>query len=197
LFARRVGFSGTPTELLPKGLGRCHFAPGDDAAMFTTLTDPGVMALKQMDGAWTVNSLLENVIAEDAEALIDTGALITGMSNMEVAQFLASHKDFKKQAVVYLNEADAKMVYVRKTKSSMKLEDCGIPLSERFAFYDQVHTTGMDIQHKPDARAVLTLGKDMFGGTTVRARIVCAVSTRDNAWWSMPFRRFRNSSRSH
>eukprot|EP00435_Cladocopium_sp_Y103_P008530 s3243_g2.t1 len=144
LFARRVGFSGTPTELLPRGLGRCHFAPGDDAAMFTTLTDPGVMALKQMDGAWTVNSLLEN----DVEALIDTGALITGMSNVEVAQFLASHKDFKKQAVVYLNEADAKM-------------DCGIPLSERFAFYDQVHTTGMDIQHKPDARAVLTLGKDM------------------------------------
>eukprot|EP00439_Symbiodinium_sp_Y106_P050997 s1164_g6.t1 len=199
LFARRVGFSGTPTELLPKGLGRCHFAPGDDAAMFTTLTDPVVMSFKQIDGQWKVNTLLENVVAEDVEALIDTGALITGMSNLEVAQFLAGHKDFKKSAVVYLNEADAKMVYVRKTtlgstgrivimgarpavcshpatvmggrldlmaaggkwKSTMKLEDCGIPLSERFAFYDQVHTTGMDIQHKPDARAVFTLGKDM------------------------------------
>ncbi|CAJ1411091.1 unnamed protein product [Effrenium voratum] len=161
LFARRVGFSGTPTELLPKGLGRCHFAPGDDAAMFTTLTDPGVMSLKQVDGAWTVETLLEEVVAEDAEALIDTGALITGMSNLEVAQFLGGHKNFKKQAVVYLNEADSKMIYVKKTKSSMKLEDCGIPLTERFAFYDQVHTTGMDIQHKPDARAILTLGKDM------------------------------------
>ncbi|CAE7594349.1 unnamed protein product [Symbiodinium natans] len=65
LFARRVGFSGTPTELLPKGLGRCHFAPGDDAAMFTTLTDPAVMSLKQIDGQWTVDALLEHVVAEE------------------------------------------------------------------------------------------------------------------------------------
>ena len=93
-----------------------------------------VSKMAQTDGAWSVNSLLEQVVAEDVEALIDTGALITGMSNLEapfrvniplfreekqakhgldlvrlgiqglvnvcqVAQFLASHKDFKKQAV--------------------------------------------------------------------------------------------------
>lgn len=34
-------------------------------------------------------------------------------------------------------------------------------MRRRFAFYDQVHTTGMDIQHVLDACAVLTLGKDM------------------------------------
>ncbi|CAE6915895.1 unnamed protein product [Symbiodinium sp. CCMP2592] len=45
--------------------------------------------------------------------------------------------------VVFLNDADAKMVHVRKTKFTLKLE-----------------ATGMDVQHKPDARAVLTLGKD-------------------------------------
>ena len=28
----------------------------------------------------------------------------------------------------------------------MNLADCGIPAVHRFAFYDQVHTTGMDIQ---------------------------------------------------
>ena len=43
----------------------------------------------------------------------------------------------------------------------MKLVDCGIPPAKRFVFYDQIHTTGMDIQHKLDATAVLTLGKDM------------------------------------
>ena len=37
----------------------------------------------------------------------------------------------------------------------------GIPLEKRFAFYDQVHTTGMDIQHVLSASAALTLGKDM------------------------------------
>ncbi|CAE7388739.1 unnamed protein product, partial [Symbiodinium necroappetens] len=140
-----------------------YMRPGDDAAMFTTLTDPVVMSFKQIDGQWKVNSLLENVVAEDAEALIDTGALITGMSNLEVAQFLAGHKDFKKSAaggsVVGAGMVVSALGHIEPRKSTMKLEDCGIPLSERFAFYDQVHTTGMDIQHKPDARAVLTLGK--------------------------------------
>ena len=36
-----------------------------------------------------------------------------------------------------------------------------MPWGERFSFYDQVHTTGMDIKQVLDARAVLTLGKDM------------------------------------
>jgi hypothetical protein len=35
------------------------------------------------------------------------------------------------------------------------------PLERRFAFYDQIHTTGMDIKHVVNATAVLTLGKDM------------------------------------
>eukprot|EP00913_Durusdinium_trenchii_P003249 g3005.t1 len=37
----------------------------------------------------------------------------------------------------------------------------GIPAIHRFAFYDQVHTTGMDIQHKRDCVGAITLGKDM------------------------------------
>lgn len=41
------------------------------------------------------------------------------------------------------------------------ITQCDIALERRFAFYDQVHTTGMDIHHTPNARAVLTLGKDM------------------------------------
>ena len=41
------------------------------------------------------------------------------------------------------------------------LHQCDIHKSKRFAFYDQVHTTGMDIQHALNAKAVLTLGKDM------------------------------------
>ena len=34
-------------------------------------------------------------------------------------------------------------------------------MEKRFAFYDQIHTTGMDIRHGLSARAALTLGKDM------------------------------------
>ena len=40
-------------------------------------------------------------------------------------------------------------------------EECGVPPGRRFAFYDQIHTTGMDIKHVLHAEAVITLGKDM------------------------------------
>jgi hypothetical protein len=53
------------------------------------------------------------------------------------------------------------MIHVRATGRVQELDTCGIPASSRFAFYDQVHTTGMDIKHSLDATAVLTLGKDM------------------------------------
>jgi len=52
----------------------------------------------------------------------------------------------------------------------MLLSQCGIAQTKRFAFYDQVHTTGMDIQHVLNAVAVCTLvasstidhGQDIF-----------------------------------
>ena len=43
----------------------------------------------------------------------------------------------------------------------VRLAQAGIPVHRRFSFYDQIHTTGMDIHQCIDARAVITLGKDM------------------------------------
>lgn len=43
----------------------------------------------------------------------------------------------------------------------VRLAQAGIPNHRRFSFYDQIHTTGMDIHQCIDARAVITLGKDM------------------------------------
>lgn len=43
----------------------------------------------------------------------------------------------------------------------VKLSESGLAWHERFSFYDQVHTTGMDIKQAVDACAALTLGKDM------------------------------------
>ena len=53
------------------------------------------------------------------------------------------------------------MILVKATGRVLKLQQCGIPVEKRFAFYDQVHTTGMDIHHVINAKAVLTLSKDM------------------------------------
>src|SRR5690606_17051643 len=63
--------------------------------------------------------------------------------------------------VVFLDENDTKKVLVKDTGRVVPADQCGVPLDRRFAFYDQIHTTGMDIQHVVNAVAALTLGKDM------------------------------------
>lgn len=65
------------------------------------------------------------------------------------------------KGVVYLDELDRQMVVLRKDLQVVSLAESGLAWSERFTFYDQVHTTGMDIKQTVDACAMLTLGKDM------------------------------------
>lgn len=104
LFGRRIGFSGTPSDLMPAELGRletssknpkinhsrfspfrCHFEEGSEARIVHTLTDTSVVSAQVCNSGWTVTSLLEIVCSQPQyRALIDTGALITGMSNKQV-----------------------------------------------------------------------------------------------------------------
>jgi hypothetical protein len=85
LFGVRLGFSGTPSQLLPSDLRPCHFEKGSEAAIVRVLTSPSHVGFERIK-EWTVKSLLEFVANHDPPfcALIDTGALITGMSNLEV-----------------------------------------------------------------------------------------------------------------
>ena len=164
IFKRRVAFSGTPSDLLPKELGSCEYEKGTDGQLITTLTSPNVVSYAVVPQGWTVRGLLDNIATATNppfHALIDTGALITGMSNLQVAQYLLKHGLTDMEGVVFLDELDRKMILVRATGRVLKLAECGIPKVKRFAFYDQVHTTGMDIEHCPNAKAVQTLGKDM------------------------------------
>lgn len=89
------------------------------------------------------------------------GALITGMDNQEVAHYLLLNLPKWFEGVVYLDRHDRQMILLRNSGRSMLLNQCGVRPDRRFTFYDQVHTTGMDIKQAPSARAVLTLGKDM------------------------------------
>ena len=94
-------------------------------------------------------------------ALIDTGALITGYSNKEVAEQLLKRGLTWCDGVVFLDDDDKQQVLVRATNRVVSADQCGVSLEKRFAFYDQIHTTGMDIKHVVNATAAITLGKDM------------------------------------
>lgn len=164
LFAQRVGFSGTPSSLLPRELGTCDYERGANGLVLHTLSDPNVVSVSELPDNWSVDSLLRLVAQSTSpqfHALIDSGALVTGRSNRDVAAFLLKNGLQDMEGVVFLDDTDQQVILVRATGRVMNLAQCGIRKEKRFSFYDQVHTTGVDIDQTYDAVAAQTLGKDM------------------------------------
>jgi hypothetical protein len=165
LFGRRVGFSGTPSDLLPEELGQCQYEEGSDGKILHYLTSSTIVSSRLLGGDWHVTKVLDDIITCDPpfHCLIDTGALITGMSNYEVAKYLIINglSDATFDGVVFLDNKDRKMILLRNGMNVVRLDQAGCPPERRFSFYDQIHTTGMDIHQCIYARAALTLGKDM------------------------------------
>jgi len=113
LFSRRVGFSGTPSDLLPEELGQCHYDEGVDGKIYHYLTSDSIMSSRLLGSDWTVTGVLDGIIKSDPpfHVLIDTGALITGMSNYDVARYMLTHglsEHF--EGVVFLDHRDRKMI---------------------------------------------------------------------------------------
>jgi len=91
LVGRRLGFSGTPSDLLPKELGKCDYETGDDGKMLKTVLDQEIVSYELLPNDWSVQTVLARIATAESpryHALIDTGALITGYSNLEVAAFI-------------------------------------------------------------------------------------------------------------
>ncbi|GFE55264.1 EF hand family protein, putative [Babesia ovis] len=164
LFPIRLGFSGTPSQLLPVEMGTCHYSQGTDGMILKVLTDPTVVKgptiLKK---GWTSETILDLVAKSPLKplALIDTGALITSLSNLQVAQELLKRGLDHVDGVVYLDDHDRQMVLLRDRWRSTLLTHCGIPPERRLSFYDQVHATGQDIKQAAHATAFITIGADM------------------------------------
>eukprot|EP01061_Rhynchopus_euleeides_P041314 TRINITY_DN7171_c0_g2_i1.p1 TRINITY_DN7171_c0_g2~~TRINITY_DN7171_c0_g2_i1.p1 ORF type:complete len:2989 (+),score=1239.68 TRINITY_DN7171_c0_g2_i1:95-8968(+) len=161
LAATRLGFSGTPNDLLPRSMGRCHYAEGDDGRVLDVLTDPSIISTYVLPDGWSPLSLVQYVANGGYTALIDTGALITGMTNLDVAKALLQNglpSHFK--GVVYMTNDGVRMVLIRNGMHTMQLQQCGLAPSERFTFYDHIHTTGMDIKQPIVCTAAMTVGKD-------------------------------------
>jgi hypothetical protein len=163
VFKQRLGFSGTPSNLIPVEFGSCCFEKGDDGKILRTLTSPAIASLDVLEGGWSVTSVLDRVATANPpyHALIDTGALVTGFDNFGVAAYLLNKGLTGFDACIFLDSRDRKMALLRLGMTVVRLEQCGVALDRRFTFYDQTHTTGMDIKQFYTARAAVTLGKDM------------------------------------
>ena len=105
-------FTGTPSDLLPLDLGQCGYEKGSDGKMIQVLTSPDVMRCEFASPGWTVEKLLQYIAEAEPRfhALIDTGALITGLSNEDVAHKLLSCGLGRWcEGVVFLDETDEKV----------------------------------------------------------------------------------------
>ena len=62
--------------------------------------------------SWSVNSILDKIATAEPHyhALIDTGALVTGMSNYDVAKYLLDHGLKYAEGVVFLDDEDKQQV---------------------------------------------------------------------------------------
>jgi hypothetical protein len=174
LFEGRCGFSGTPNDLIPLELGACDFEPGSEGEFLSTLTTERVVSIDSVvargmeyvdasgQTTWSVRRMLTALANADPpyHALIDCGALVTGLSNAETARFLLRVGLQSMRGVVYMDDQNEKMVIMRGRPEPVPLGECGLGNHQRFTLYDQSHTTGTDIKQAPSARALLTVGKD-------------------------------------
>lgn len=124
--------------------------------MVSLLTDTSVVSHQVLASDWSVHGILDMIASAKPQyqALLDTGALITGMSNVQVAEYLLRHGLEGHEGVVFLDESDRKMILLRHGMKIIDMTQCGIPKHKRFSFYDQIHTTGMDITQALGAQAV-------------------------------------------
>ena len=174
LFRTRLGFSGTPNDLLPQAMGRCMPEPGSAAKTVLILTDPSLTAIEPVkasdsDGSsrWSVEGMLTQVATAvpGCMAMVDTGALVTGLSNEDVARFFMEDeiRVVGLRGCVFIDVEDRQRCVLR-SGACVPIEQCGLKPDERFTFYDQQHSTGMDIKQGVAAVCCVTLGK----GNTLR-----------------------------
>ena len=122
LFGTRIGFSGTPSGLLPLEMGECVYAPGDDAKMMRSLTDPNVVSKHVLSADWSPEGLITSVAKHEPtpHALIDAGALVTGLSNEQVAsRLLSSLPADMFDGVVFLVQGGHKRIVLRSGGGAM------------------------------------------------------------------------------
>jgi hypothetical protein len=125
---------------------------------------------RNFESSWKVQDLLEAVVTRTGvSCLIDCGALVTGLSNVEVAKFLMNLKsedprfeEFRKKfsVCVFWDSSDAPVALERGGSVVIPLSVCSKPAEEWFVYFDHVHTTGIDISLPLTAVAVVTIGSD-------------------------------------
>jgi len=123
--------------------------------MLRCLASIDVVFYEFLPKQWGVHHLLDEVAAASPpyHTLIDSGALITGMTNVQVATYLLRGAGLLgMEGVVFMDESDRQMTLLRAGLKVLELKGCGVAAAKRFTFFDQVHSTGVDVEQTLSAR---------------------------------------------
>ncbi|KAK1946350.1 hypothetical protein P3T76_001903 [Phytophthora citrophthora] len=106
-------------------------------------------------------SVLHFTVDKKAQVLIDTGALLAGVTNDVAAEFLLDQPDFDFAGVTYYDssaENNCWMIAEKDRRIKVPLKKASMLEKETFVIFDEARSRGSDMKLLPDAAAVLTLG---------------------------------------
>ncbi|CAH0519298.1 unnamed protein product [Peronospora belbahrii] len=106
-------------------------------------------------------SVLLFALNKKAQALIDTGALLAGVSNNGAADFLLQQPDFDFAGVTYFDsrgDLNCWMIAEKTRRIKVPLKKASMLEKETFVIFDEARSRGSDMKLLPNAAAVLTLG---------------------------------------
>ncbi|KAL4150964.1 hypothetical protein PRNP1_010350 [Phytophthora ramorum] len=106
-------------------------------------------------------SVLLFAVDKRAQALIDTGALLAGVTNHDAADFLLGLPGFDFAGVTYYDgrqEHNCWMIAEKARQVKVPLKNASMLEKETFVIFDEARSRGSDMKLLPDAAAVLTLG---------------------------------------
>lgn len=173
-----VGFSGTNDNQLLLPLSVTQREP-DDAELRATNGKMLNLILKASNGCEVVTAndgkapgwqlVLEYALGKGAQALIDTGALLAGVTSNDAAAFAAAtlrRDGHHLQGVTYFDSrknVDCWMVLEKSggeeaTIAATPLASASLTERDTFVIFDEARTRGADMKLRVDASAVVTLG---------------------------------------
>ncbi|KAH3760540.1 DUF3638 family protein [Pelomyxa schiedti] len=163
------GFSGTDDrrDTMPEAVvsKRLPSQEGTDGKMLHILTRTGNRSFRKVEFERS-SQFLDLVLEYCKETpncfiLCDSGALITGMDNSQVAEHLLRGLPDPFRGVVYVDECTGSLMVLHRNLAKLPLASCHLSKSELFSYLDDVHTRGTDLKLPLTARGIVTLGRSM------------------------------------
>ncbi|CAD7924279.1 unnamed protein product [Amoebophrya sp. A120] len=160
------GFSGTDDAITPCCIEQRNIASlcdtkGLQVMSFRRPENDERITVRQGGGAHEILDILGE--RSDITVVLDPGALVLELSNLDFVKAWAARQKAARAAVFFGADNEA-MVWIRATEEvlPLRLSSFATDLRACLVYFDDVMTRGTDLPLPVDARAVLTLGRGML-----------------------------------